>query len=190
MDSRTGFRRINGAEEDGRDNSGGDRLGLGFSKVPNCGTVIWRIWRTLRHWCSRMMAERCFSTHGQVGLWWLHSAFTQIMLFSGGVRPLGTSRTSSAHALFLFGDGRGLWRWYSSTVSGIQRRGRDITAASFSSNNGDGISWFSTNPVRTSNLLCLFTLQMSLKIYRISLYGEVLRCVELWRTFISRGNET
>ena len=106
MDSGTGFSRIIGAEEDGKENSS-VRLGLGFSKVPNC-TAIWRIWRTLRHRCSRMMAERCFSTHGQVGLGCLHSACSQLTQVSGGVRLLAMHSTSNAHALFLIGDGRGL----------------------------------------------------------------------------------
>ena len=191
MDSGTDFRRINGAEEDGRYNSGVS-LGLGFSQVLNCGIVIWRIWRNLRHRCSRMMAEQCYSIHGQVGIGWQRSALSQNMQVFGDVMLLGMSRTSSALALFLFSDGRGqrgLGSRFSSTAS-TRGKGREFIAACFSLHYCVGISWFSTTPVRTSILLCLFILLMCLNIYRIDLYGKVSRCAELWRTFISPGNGT
>ena len=138
MESGTGFRWINSEEEDGMDCSGGDRLGLGFSRVQFCGTVTRRMNRIMMHRYRRMMAERCFSTQGQVGRRRLINACTRILQFSSGGRTLGTFSISSARAFLLFGDGRGLWRWFSSAASGTQWRGRDTTAVSFSSDNGDG----------------------------------------------------
>ena len=182
LDNGTGFRRINGAEEDGRDNNG-VRLGLGVSLVLNCGAAMGRTFWAVRFRFSPMMAER---EHGQEGHGWLRGVFILIRQVRGDGRRPGNR---SAHVLLQFGDGRGQGRRVCSTA-GSQKMGRGFTAARFSIHICVGMCRFSTIPVRSRNLSSPSILLMCLKMYRTYLYGEVLRCAELWRMFTSRGNVT